>query len=725
MAVEKAKNVPPFVLWCSATIPTAFDDSMSYYEALCALYKFIQDNLVEPINNNATLLDQTIKDMAALKEYVDNYFDNLDVQEEINNKLDDMAEQGQLADIIAAYLQMRSVLAYDTPVQLKAATNLIEGSYAKTYGYKRKDDGVYDLYVVRAKVEGDVDDGYNVIELTADNTLVAVRLQQGARRVVKLLTTDNLQDYLSLVGEKEIVLPKGATLTFTDVLLLNSDTTIDMNDATIIFNFDRSSIFDYDWDETLGFMGYAPNDIFTEYSGHKNITIKNGSILGGCSCFMHNENVLFDNIYFRTAGARHSLQIAACKEVTVKDCVFEGVRDDSVTKASETVNIDMCTHGGQPYISEYSVMFDGTKCADVTIEGNTFKQTETGGMGYFSAVGTHGNDATTDLIVEGFVVNNNNFGVPKEYAVSLKNYKNGVIENNVLDDSLDTYNAAFIRRCGGIENIVIANNNAKGVASFFGNDNPSYAANKVIIEGNNIIAKDPLYDVAAVIYLINVHDSSVMNNNIQYQHHAFHVNTRAYFDQIDDNPLEHTINVTIAGNKFEKTLATAAYFGARVSTCDDLKIIDNTFIHDSTVQSNWQEILFQNTQTNLVVQGNTTDKPLKFVPAGKVTAGFTGNNGLYVEREGASITSGSEDFVGNATNYAELVLVIGEGTNTQNVEIKPFYYNGYKLDGSRTFKYPVTKNDGTYAAMTFTISNSGATWTYACDKPLRGIYGKD
>ena len=56
MAVEKAKNVPPFVLWCSATIPTAFDDSMSYYEALCALYKFIQDNLVESINNNATLL---------------------------------------------------------------------------------------------------------------------------------------------------------------------------------------------------------------------------------------------------------------------------------------------------------------------------------------------------------------------------------------------------------------------------------------------------------------------------------------------------------------------------------------------------------------------------------------------------------------------------------------------------------------------------------------------
>ena len=228
-------NLPPFVSFCTASVPMVFDNSMSYYECLCALTKFIQ-GLVDTVNVNAELLQQ-------LEDYVKNYFDNLDVQEEINNKLDDMAEQGQLAEIIAAYLELKAVLAYDTPVALKAADNLIAGSYAKTYGYKRKGDGVYDLYTVRNKTEDDVDDGYNVIVLTEAPTLVAIRLQCGDRRVIKLKSTDNLQDYLSLDGAKEIILPAGLTLTYTDALLLNSDTTIDLNGSTINFSFDRSSIF--------------------------------------------------------------------------------------------------------------------------------------------------------------------------------------------------------------------------------------------------------------------------------------------------------------------------------------------------------------------------------------------------------------------------------------------------------------------------------------------------
>ncbi|MBR2553701.1 MAG: hypothetical protein IKE94_02455, partial [Aeriscardovia sp.] len=39
-----------------------------------------------------------------LKAFVNNYFDNLDVQEEINNKLDEMAENGDLIRLLAPYL---------------------------------------------------------------------------------------------------------------------------------------------------------------------------------------------------------------------------------------------------------------------------------------------------------------------------------------------------------------------------------------------------------------------------------------------------------------------------------------------------------------------------------------------------------------------------------------------------------------------------------------------
>lgn len=98
--IQKSKPVPPFVRYCSAIIPTMFDDSLSYYEALCALNNFLQTNVIEVINNNATVTDEYIQLTKDLKSYVENYFENLDVQEEINNKLDEMAEDGTLGNIL-------------------------------------------------------------------------------------------------------------------------------------------------------------------------------------------------------------------------------------------------------------------------------------------------------------------------------------------------------------------------------------------------------------------------------------------------------------------------------------------------------------------------------------------------------------------------------------------------------------------------------------------------
>lgn len=105
MGIKHSRPVPPFMRYCSAIIPTMFDDSLSYYEALCALNRFIQKNLVEVINNNATVTQEYIELTIQLKDYVENYFENLDVQEEINNKLDEMAEDGELERILATYVQ--------------------------------------------------------------------------------------------------------------------------------------------------------------------------------------------------------------------------------------------------------------------------------------------------------------------------------------------------------------------------------------------------------------------------------------------------------------------------------------------------------------------------------------------------------------------------------------------------------------------------------------------
>lgn len=133
--------LPPFMGFVNKTIPTAFENSMSYYDTLCILYNYIQNDLLPATNENIALTKQ-------LKEFVDHYFDNLDVQEEINNKLDEMAEDGTLQEIITEYIQSNVAWCFDDVASMQSATNLIDGSYARTLGYYTVCDGGGAYYVI-------------------------------------------------------------------------------------------------------------------------------------------------------------------------------------------------------------------------------------------------------------------------------------------------------------------------------------------------------------------------------------------------------------------------------------------------------------------------------------------------------------------------------------------------------------------------------------------------
>lgn len=82
----------PFKAWCLQTLPTIFDESMSYYELLCKLLHYIEGCL-----QDVQLLGE---EFVKLKQYVENYFDSLDVQQEVNNKLDQMVADGTIQQMI-------------------------------------------------------------------------------------------------------------------------------------------------------------------------------------------------------------------------------------------------------------------------------------------------------------------------------------------------------------------------------------------------------------------------------------------------------------------------------------------------------------------------------------------------------------------------------------------------------------------------------------------------
>ena len=191
MAVKTSPNIPPFVRFCTASVPMVFDNSMSYYECLCALTKFLQDDVINVINNNAQQLEGLLEGFTELKNYVDNYFDNLDVQEEINNKLDEMAEGGQLAGIIAQFLEAAPVFAYHTIAEMAAADNLSNGCIARVIGNTSAAAGDGAYYTIRTKTGADDPDGVNLVAI--GDTLVGVRVQDA--------TANSLQDQIDELRE--------------------------------------------------------------------------------------------------------------------------------------------------------------------------------------------------------------------------------------------------------------------------------------------------------------------------------------------------------------------------------------------------------------------------------------------------------------------------------------------------------------------------------------------
>ena len=183
---SKIGNPFPFRVFCQKVIPLAFDESMSYLELLYSLLHYLKETVIPAVNNNADAVTELQNLYNELKSYVDNYFDNLDVQEEINNKLDEMAESGQLADIIAQYLQLSGLLCYNTVNDMKNADNLDNGSFAKTYGFYNINDNGGAFYKIRNIQNTDIINNKNIIALNNPNLIAELVINSNSINVAQL-----------------------------------------------------------------------------------------------------------------------------------------------------------------------------------------------------------------------------------------------------------------------------------------------------------------------------------------------------------------------------------------------------------------------------------------------------------------------------------------------------------------------------------------------------------
>ena len=172
-------------------------------------------------------VEEYIEKFNELHDYVQDYFDNLDVQEEINNKLDDMVEQGTLQEIIGSYLNATALWGFNSISELKASSNLIDGSFAKTSGYYAANDGGGAFYTITDD-ELTGNDG-DVIAL--NNGLFAVMVTKDKSVNVKCFgaygddthddtnAINNAIAYAVSSGIKDIYLPAGTYKTTKPIYL--------------------------------------------------------------------------------------------------------------------------------------------------------------------------------------------------------------------------------------------------------------------------------------------------------------------------------------------------------------------------------------------------------------------------------------------------------------------------------------------------------------------------
>lgn len=100
--LEPYVTMSSFKAWCQRVIPGVYDGSISVYEMLCKLTAYL-NTLISNVDGQQTDIENLLKAYSQLEDYVNNYFSSTDFQQLVNDKLNDMAESGELTELMEPF----------------------------------------------------------------------------------------------------------------------------------------------------------------------------------------------------------------------------------------------------------------------------------------------------------------------------------------------------------------------------------------------------------------------------------------------------------------------------------------------------------------------------------------------------------------------------------------------------------------------------------------------
>lgn len=221
-------------------------DALTDYELLCKVVEYL-NKVIEQQNLVGENTDELLRVYLELKKYVDSYLNDETLQPLINNKLDEMASDGTLLNILSDYTNIERV--YPTHADLVLDTsNLVNNMKVKTLGYYTLGDGGNAEYIVKTSEPS------NTYYEQLDTNLYIQLIHNPIMNVESFglksndLTVDNaskLNSILTIFGNNITLLFKNSTYYFNKHIQIPTSANLIGNNTTFNFtNTDKNTLID-------------------------------------------------------------------------------------------------------------------------------------------------------------------------------------------------------------------------------------------------------------------------------------------------------------------------------------------------------------------------------------------------------------------------------------------------------------------------------------------------
>lgn len=406
----------PFSRFCVliGAIPASIIESISYEEQLIMLIKFLKEKVVPAIDGNTEAI-----------KAIENWIENVDLQEFVDERLDEMVESGELETLLLNYTTVTKV--YDTHADMLADAGLKNNSRCKTLGYYEINDGGGAEYLIVDEVPTSYYE-----DLTNVENLYAMLIIDGDINIKSLGCSNDVDSGVILNDLEEkmtnnytLYVPKGEyliTTTFETTKCLgiygdgySSIINCDTNLNCIVFNSPRINLHDFMLYNTLSSVSAGAGILFNH----------------GNRCKI--DKIKIDGFYFNLFIKRHQY-------TTVTNCNIEEWGNNGIVFENATAPdsgdsiVSQCTLQPNNRNRNNTTAILITSGGGVRIENNKINWYTTGYQpSYGIVLQPTANVTTFDLFVIGNSIENcKSAGVYVDVHTSSSSFGQIVIDSNEI-----------------------------------------------------------------------------------------------------------------------------------------------------------------------------------------------------------------------------------------------------------------------------------------------------